>query len=113
MKATIYHNPRCSKSRETLALLEAAGADVTIVEYLQTPPSRSELARLYAKAGMAPHEGLRRGEDGAKALKDASDDAILDAMAADPILIERPLVETDLGVRLGRPPERVREILPG
>jgi len=111
MKATIYHNPRCSKSRETLALLAAAGADVTIVEYLQTPPSRDELARLYAKAGISPRDGLRKGEDAARALKDASDDAILDAMAADPILIERPLVETAKGVRLGRPPEAVRDIL--
>ena len=111
MKATIYHNPRCSKSRETLALLEAAGAEVAVIEYLKTPPSRDELARLYAKAGMRPHDGLRKAEDGAKALKHASDDAILDAMAADPILIERPLVETAKGVRLGRPPEAVREIL--
>ena len=111
MKATIYHNPRCSKSRETLALLQDAGADVTVIEYLKTPPSRDELKRLYAKAGMTPREGLRTAEDGAKALKGASDDAILYAMAADPILIERPLVETDKGVRLGRPPEKVREIL--
>lgn len=111
MKATIYHNPRCSKSRETLALLQDAGADVTIVEYLKTPPTRDELARLYAKAGMTPRQGLRTAEDGAKSLKDASDDQILDAMVADPILIERPLVETDKGVRLGRPPEKVREIL--
>ena len=111
MKATIYHNPRCSKSRETLALLQDSGADVTVVEYLRTPPSRSELARLYARAGMSPRDGLRTAEDAAKPLKDASDDAILDAMAADPILIERPLVETDKGVRLGRPPEKVREIL--
>ena len=111
MKATIYHNPRCSKSREALALLQDAGADVTIVEYLKTPPSRDELARLYAKAGMTPREGLRTAEDGAKTLKNASDDVILDAMAADPILIERPLVETEKGVRLGRPPEKVREIL--
>jgi len=111
VKATIYHNPRCSKSRETLALLEEAGADVTVVEYLKTPPSRDELKRLYAKAGMTPREGLRTAEDAAKALKAASDDRILDAMAADPILIERPLVETEKGVRLGRPPEKVREIL--
>lgn len=111
MKATIYHNPRCSKSRETLALLQDSGADVTVVEYLRTPPSRSELARLYARAGMSPRDGLRTAEDAAKPLKDAPDDAILDAMAADPILIERPLVETDKGVRLGRPPEKVREIL--
>lgn len=111
MKATIYHNPRCSKSRETLALLETAGADVTVIEYLKTPPSRAELVRLYIKAGMTPREGLRTAEDAAKPLKGASDDAILDAMAANPILIERPLVETEKGVRLGRPPEKVREIL--
>ena len=111
MKATIWHNPRCSKSRETLALLEEAGAKVTVVRYLDTPPSRDELARLYARAGLAPRDGLRKAEDGAKALAGASDDAILDAMVADPILIERPLVETDKGVRLGRPPEKVREIL--
>lgn len=111
MKATIYHNPRCSKSREALALLSDAGAEVTVVEYLKTPPSRDELARLYARAGMSPRDGLRKAEGGAKALKDAGDDAILDAMAADPILIERPLVETERGVRLGRPPEAIREIL--
>lgn len=112
MKATIWHNPRCSKSRETLAILEATpGVEVELIEYLKTPPTRSRLAELYAKAGMTPVEGLRKAEDGAKALKGASDDAILDAMAADPILIERPLVETPKGVRLGRPPEKVREIL--
>ena len=111
MKATIYHNPRCSKSRETLALLQGAGAEVEIVEYLKNPPDRATLARLYADAGMTAREGLRTAEGGAKALKTASDDAILDAMVADPILIERPLVRTAKGVRLGRPPERVREIL--
>ena len=112
MKATIWHNPRCSKSRETLAILqETPGVEVEIVDYLKTPPRRDVLAGLYAKAGMTAREGLRKGEDGAKALKDASDDAILDAMIADPILIERPLVETSKGVRLGRPPEKVREIL--
>jgi len=111
MKATIYHNPRCSKSRETLAILQDAGADVTVIEYLKTPPSREELKRLYAKAGLTPREGLRTAEDAAKPLKNASDEAILDAMVSDPILIERPLVETDKGVRLGRPPEKVREIL--
>ncbi|MBT2185506.1 arsenate reductase (glutaredoxin) [Sphingobium nicotianae] len=112
MKATIYHNPRCSKSRETLAILrEAPGVEVEIVDYLKMPPSRDKLASLYAKAGLTPRQGLRKAEDGAAALKDASDGAILDAMVADPILIERPLVETDKGVRLGRPPEKVREIL--
>jgi len=112
LKATIWHNPRCSKSRETLAILQAApGVEVEIIEYLKTPPSRDELAALYAAAGLTPREGLRKNEDGAKALKVADDDTILDAMAANPILIERPLVETPKGVRLGRPPEKVREIL--
>ncbi|MCW2362400.1 MULTISPECIES: arsenate reductase (glutaredoxin) [Sphingobium] len=112
MKATIYHNPRCSKSREALAILqETPGVEVEIVEYLKTPPSRDTLAALYQRAGLTPREGLRKAEDGAKALKDADDAAILDAMAADPILIERPLVATEKGVRLGRPPEAVREIL--
>lgn len=106
MKATIWHNPRCSKSREALALLHAAGADVTIVEYLKAPPSRAELARLYARAGLAPRHGLRRD-----APKAATDDAALDTMAADPTTIERPLVETDKGVVLARPPERVNDIL--
>ena len=112
MKATIYHNPRCSKSRETLAILnDTPGVEVEIVEYLKNPPSRDELARLYAGAGMTAREGLRIAEDAAKPLKGADDDTILDAMAANPILIERPLVETEKGVRLGRPPEKVREIL--
>ena len=112
MKATIWHNPRCSKSRETLAILNATpGLEVEVVDYLKVPPSRERLAALFASAGITPRDGLRKGEEGAKALKDASDDAILDAMVADPILIERPLVETGKGVRLGRPPERVREIL--
>ena len=111
MKATIWHNPRCSKSRETLAILREAGAEIEVVDYLHNPPSREQLAALYARAGLTPREGLRRGEEAAKPLKDASDDAILDAMVANPILIERPLVETSKGVVLGRPPEKVREIL--
>jgi arsenate reductase (glutaredoxin) len=112
MKATIWHNPRCSKSREALAILQATpGLDIEVIDYLRTPPARDTLAALYALAGMTPREGLRKAEEGAKALKEASDAAILDAMAADPILIERPLVETAKGVRLGRPSERVREIL--
>ena len=112
MKATIWHNPRCSKSREALAILQAApGVEVEIIDYLKTPPIREKLAALYARAGITPRDGLRWNEDGAKGLKTATDDAILDAMVADPILIERPLVETEKGVRLGRPPEKVREIL--
>ena len=112
MKATIYHNPRCSKSREALAILnETPGVEVEIADYLKTPPSRAKLAELYARAGITPREGLRMAEDAARSLKHASNDEILDAMAIDPILIERPLVETEKGVRLGRPPEKVREIL--
>ncbi|MDO7841016.1 arsenate reductase (glutaredoxin) [Sphingomonas immobilis] len=112
MKATIWHNPRCSKSRQALAILEETpGVEVEVIEYLKTPPTRATLAALYAAAGITPREGMRKGEDAAKPLKDADDDAILDAMVAEPILIERPLVETPKGVVLGRPPEKVREIL--
>ena len=111
MKATIYHNPKCSTSRQVLDMLREAGADVTVIEYLKTPPSRAELQRLYAQAGLTPQQGLRMREDAAAALKEAPDDTVLDAMAAHPILIERPLVETAKGVRLARPKERVYEIL--
>ena len=113
MKATIYHNPRCSTSRDTLVMLDEAGADVSVIEYLKTPPSKEELRRLYARAGLAPREGLRAREPRAAelGLLDADDETILEAMAANPILIERPLVETGNGVRLGRPKDRVREIL--
>jgi len=109
--ATLYHYPRCSKSRAALALLQAAGARVTIIDYLNDPPSAAELARLYARAGITPSQGLRRIEAGAAALAEADDATILAAMAADPILIERPLVETERGVVLARPPERVSEVL--
>ena len=111
MKVTILHNPRCSKSREALALLNEAGADVTVIEYLKTPPSAEELARLYAKGGLSPRDGLRKAEAEAKVLADADDATVLAAMAAHPILIERPLVETPNGVVIGRPPEAVRSIL--
>lgn len=113
MKAVIYHNRNCGTSRKTLAILEGEGADITIVDYLKSPPSKAELKRLYARAGISPPEGLRAKEERARALiaRGADDEAILDAMIADPILIERPLVETDKGVRLCRPQERVREIL--
>ena len=111
MNATIYHNPRCGTSRATLALLTEADADITIVEYLKHPPTVAELSRLYARAGLAPREGLRTTEPAAKALATASDADVLEAMTIDPILIQRPLVATDKGVVLARPPERVREIL--
>jgi arsenate reductase len=112
MKATIWHNPNCGTSRKTLAILEETpGVEVEVVQYLKTPPSRDRLTALYRAAGMTPREGLRTKQDEAKALLDASDDAILDAMMANPVLIERPLVETAKGVRLCRPQEKVREIL--
>jgi len=115
MKATIYHNPMCGTSRKTLAILEESGAEVEVIEYLKTPPSKDELRRLYERAGISPGEGLRAKESLARDLDLASgrvsDEAILDAMIENPILIERPLVETDKGVRLCRPQEKVREIL--
>lgn len=114
MKATIWHNPKCSKSRDTLAILEQReGVEVEVVQYLEEPPSRAKLAQLYADAGMSPAEGLRLGGTDAKerGLPDADADTVLDAMANDPRLIERPLVETEKGVRLCRPVERVEEIL--
>ncbi|TWJ09319.1 arsenate reductase (glutaredoxin) [Altererythrobacter ishigakiensis] len=113
MKATIWHNPKCGTSRKTLAILEESGADVTVVEYLKNPPARDKLAQLYADAGITPQQGLRmRGTDAAeRGLPVADADTLLDAMTSDPILIERPLVETDKGVRLCRPQDVVREIL--
>jgi arsenate reductase len=115
MKATIYHNPMCGTSRKTLAILEESGADVTVVEYLKTPPSAVELKRLYDRAGISAREGLRTREQLASDLDlvdgAVSDAAIVAAMVENPILIERPLVETDKGVRLCRPQDKVREIL--
>jgi len=112
MKATIWHNPRCSTSRKTLAILqETPGVDVEVIEYLVWPPTRERLAGLYAQAGLTPRQSLRAQDPAAVPYRDADADTILDAMVADPILIERPLVETGKGVRLCRPIERVREIL--
>ena len=116
MKATIYHNPRCGTSRNTLALMRHAGVDPVVVEYLRQPPTRERLAALIAAAGISVRAAIRAKEPAfaERGLADTglSDDALLDAMLADPILIERPLVETELGVRLSRPSERVLEILP-
>ncbi|WP_438729532.1 arsenate reductase (glutaredoxin) [Parasphingorhabdus sp. DH2-15] len=116
MKATIWHNPKCGTSRKTLAILqESEGVELTIVEYLKTAPSRDKLAQLFRDAGMTPQEGLRVRGSPAEELgltkDDVSGDAILDAMAKEPILINRPLVETEKGVRLCRPQDIVHEIL--
>jgi arsenate reductase len=115
MKATIFHNPLCGTSRKTLDILRDSGCDVWIHEYLKTPPTREELVRLYGRAGLTPRQGLRAREPLADELglnrPEATDDQILDAMVAHPILIERPIVETPNGVRLCRPQDKVREIL--
>jgi arsenate reductase len=114
MKATIWHNPACGKSRATLELLQQRGdLDLEVIEYLKNPPSRAKLAQLYRDAGTAPREAVRTyGTDAeARGLTTADDATVLDAMVAEPKLIERPLVETEKGVRLCRPPERVDEIL--
>ena len=115
MKATIYHNPLCGTSRKTLDILRDSGADVWIQEYLKDPPSRQDLARLYERAGITPRDGLRTKEPLAEELgltrPGVTNDEILDAMIAHPILIERPIVETAKGVRLCRPQDKVREIL--
>jgi arsenate reductase len=115
MKATIFHNPLCGTSRKTLDILRDSGCDVWVHEYLKNPPTREELVRLYDRAGITPREGLRAKEPIAAELglnrPDVSDEEVLDAMIAHPILIERPIVETTKGVRLCRPQDKVREIL--
>ena len=115
MKAVIYHNPMCGTSRKALEILENEAADVAVIEYLKTPPAREELKRLYERAGITPRQGLRDKEPLAAELgltdPSISDERILDAMMEHPILIQRPLVETDKGVRLCRPQDEVRQIL--
>ena len=116
MTVTIYHNPACGTSRNTLAMIRQAGIEPLVIEYLKHPPAHAELEALLARAGMTPRQLLRAKEklvaelglDGA----DISDARILDAMMADPILINRPLVATPLGVKLCRPAELVRDLLP-
>ena len=115
MSVTIYHNPRCSKSRQTLALLRDRGLEPEVVEYLKTPPSAAELGRILERLGLAPRELMRRKEAPYQAL--GLDDPTLDqaaliaAMVANPILIERPIVVAGAKAALGRPPEAVLEIL--
>ena len=107
---TIYHNPKCSKSRETLALLRRKGVEPRIVEYLKTPPSAAELKSIVAKLGIRPEELVRKGEEIFKskyAGKSLSDDEWLAALVRDPILIERPIVVAGRKAVVGRPPERV------
>ena len=116
MDVTIYHNPACGTSRNTLALIRAAGIDPTVIEYLQNPPTRDLLAKMIMDAGLSVREAIR--EKGTPYAElgldnpDLTDEQLLDAMIATPILINRPLVVTPLGTRLARPSEAVLDILP-
>ncbi|MGY0634798.1 arsenate reductase (glutaredoxin) [Luteimonas sp. A478] len=116
MDATIYHNPACGTSRNTLALIRHAGIEPTVIEYLQDPPTRERLIELITAAGLSVRDALRqKGTPYAElGLDDPSltDDQLLDAMLAHPILINRPFVITSQGTRLCRPSEVVLEILP-
>ncbi|NID05866.1 arsenate reductase (glutaredoxin) [Luteibacter jiangsuensis] len=116
MNATIYHNPACGTSRNTLALLRHVGIEPRVIEYLVTPPDRTTLVRLIADAGLTPRQAAReKGTPFAElGLGDpgVTDDQILDAMLAHPILINRPFVVTERGTRLCRPSEIVLEITP-
>jgi arsenate reductase len=114
--ATIYHNPSCGTSRNTLALIRNAGIDPTVIEYLQTPPSREILSGLIKHAGLSVRQALREKESIYKELgldkATLTDDQLLDAMEEHPVLINRPFVVTPLGVALCRPSELVLDILP-
>lgn len=113
MSITLYHNPRCSKSRAALALLREHGIEPDIVEYLATPPSPAELTRILGLLGMHPRELLRAKEARAAGLDDPAldDAAMVAAMVANPIVIERPIAVSAAAARVGRPPERVLEIV--
>ncbi|MEX3316840.1 arsenate reductase (glutaredoxin) [Sulfitobacter sp. PS-8MA] len=111
---TLWHNPRCSKSRQTLALIEAAGVSVTLRRYLEDAPSREEIIAAREALGVPAIEMVRTGEAAFKELgltKDSPEDAFLDAMAAHPILIERPIAFRDSRAVIGRPPEVVKALL--
>lgn len=112
---TIYHNPRCSKSRQTLEILEQNGIEPDVVRYLETPPDKTELKTLLAKLGIGPRDLLRRGEAAYKeqglANPELTDEALIEAMIAEPRLIERPIVVSGDRAVLGRPPENVLSLL--
>ncbi|MGF6157984.1 arsenate reductase [Ensifer sp. KUDG1] len=116
MNVTIYHNPACGTSRNTLAMIRNAGIEPTVIEYLQAPPSRQALEKIIADAGLTVRDALReKGTPCAElGLGDptVSDERLLEAMMAHPILINRPFVVTPIGTRLCRPSERVLDILP-
>lgn len=115
MKVTIYHNPRCSKSRQTLQLLRDRGLEPVIIEYLNTPPTASELNQILARLKFSPRELMRKKESvyTEKGLDDMklADDQLVQAMVENPILIERPIVLANGKAALGRPPEKVLDII--
>lgn len=115
MSITLYHNPRCSKSRQTLQLLEERDVDIDIIKYLDTPPDAAELERILSLLGMEPRQLMRKQQKEYKALglddDSLSREALIQAMVEHPILIERPIVITDERAALGRPPEQVLDIL--
>jgi arsenate reductase len=113
MTVTIYHNPNCSNSRGALEIIRAAGIEPKIVEYLKTPLSKAELSALIAQTGLRVREAMRVKEAvyAEMNLDAAEDDALLDAIAAHPILLNRPMVVTTKGAKLCRPPELVKDIL--
>jgi len=115
LHTTIYHNPRCSKSRQTLALLEERGIGPRVVEYLKTPPSAAELKTILKKLGLRPRDLMRKGEPLYAELelkyRELDDDALIALMVANPILIERPIVVSGGKAAIGRPPESVIRIL--
>lgn len=115
MKAVIYHNPRCSKSRETLALLEEEGIKPQVVEYLKQPPTKEELKAILKRLNLKPRQLMRCKEEKYSELKldnpQLTDDELIEAMVSNPILIERPIVLFKNKAALGRPPEQVLEIL--
>ena len=111
---TMYHNPRCGKSRDTLSILKEKGVEPDIVEYLKSPPTREELRGILKKLGMKPEQIVRKGEDVYKqkfADKTLSDEKWLDALVKNPILIERPIVVKGSKAVIGRPPENVLALL--
>ncbi len=111
----IYHNPRCSKSRATLQLLKDRGLDPQVIEYLDTPPDAETIRQLLDKLNFSARDLLRKGEQEYRDLGLADDslgdEQIIQAMVSHPRLIERPIVETERGARIGRPPESVLEVL--
>jgi arsenate reductase len=115
MTVTIYHNPRCAKSRATLQLLEAKGMTPKVVDYLKTPPSAAELKAILKKLGLKPRDLIRKGEPRYAELdlkdRQLSDDQLIAVMVDNPILIERPIVVSGGRAAIGRPPEKVLEIL--